>query len=129
MLRRVTPTTIQAPFAKYSHGTVVPSDARWLYVSGQLGIRADGTIPDDFEAQAEVCFENVLAILAEAGMDAGDLVRINSYLVDEGDVSAYIAVRDRYVIEPPPASTLLIVRALVRPQFRIEVEAVAARSV
>jgi enamine deaminase RidA (YjgF/YER057c/UK114 family) len=126
MLRRITPTTIQPPFANYCHATLVPSTARWLCISGQLGIRPDGMIPERFEHQAEACFDNIAQILAEAGMQPADLVRLNTYLTDSADLATYMMVRDRYVGDPPPASTLLVVQALARPQFRIEIEATAA---
>lgn len=126
MLRRITPAGIHPPFANYCHATEVPPHARGLYVSGQLGVRPDGTIPDSFEAQAEACFANLAAILAEAGMTVSDLVRLNAYLIDPADLATYMAVRDRHVVDPAPASTLLVVRALARPQFKIEIEAIAA---
>ena len=62
-------------------------DARWLYVSGQLGIRPDGAVPAAFADQAEACFANLLAILAAAGMSAADLVRLNTYLTDPADLA------------------------------------------
>jgi enamine deaminase RidA (YjgF/YER057c/UK114 family) len=127
MLRRIIPDVISPPLANYSHGIEVPPDARWLYVSGQLGIGPDGSVPGTFAAQAETCFANLLAILREAGMGTRDLVRLNTYLVDPDDLGAYMAVRDRHVAKPPPASTLLIVRALARSQFKIEIDAVAAQ--
>jgi enamine deaminase RidA (YjgF/YER057c/UK114 family) len=127
MLQRVTPASIPAPLANYSHATLVPPHARWLYLSGQLGVAADGHIPEHVAGQAELCFESILAILAAGGMGPADLVRLNTYLVDPGDLPAYMAVRDRYVAMPPPASTLLVVQALARPQFRIEIEAIAAK--
>jgi enamine deaminase RidA (YjgF/YER057c/UK114 family) len=76
--------------------------------------------------QAAAYFDNLVAILAEGGMGVADLVRLTTYLVDPADLGTYMAVRDRYVGSPPPASTLLVVQALARPQFRIEIEAVAA---
>ncbi len=126
MLRRITPAAIHPPFANYCHATEVPPGARWLYLSGQLGIRPDGAVPDRFADQAEACFGNLLAILAAAGMTAADLVRLNTYLTDPADLGVYMAVRDRHVASPPPASTLLVVQALARPQFKIEIEATAA---
>jgi 2-iminobutanoate/2-iminopropanoate deaminase len=128
MLDRVTPKKIQPPLANYSHATLVPPGARRLYLSGQLGIAPDGTVPASFEAQAARCFENIRAILAEAGMGFSDIVRLDTFLVDPADLPAYMAVRGRYVSEPPRASTLLVIQALARPQVRIEVEAVAARA-
>jgi enamine deaminase RidA (YjgF/YER057c/UK114 family) len=126
MLRRITPAGIHPPFANYCDATLVPAGARWLVLSGQLGVRPDGTVPPAVAGQAEACFDNLLAILAEGGMGVADLVRLTTYLVDPADLGTYMAVRDRYVGSPPPASTLLVVQALARPQFRIEIEAVAA---
>jgi enamine deaminase RidA (YjgF/YER057c/UK114 family) len=60
-------------------------------------------------------------------MGTGDLVRLNAYLTDPNDRADYMAVRDRHVAPPPPASTLLVVRALARPEFKIEIEAVTAQ--
>jgi enamine deaminase RidA (YjgF/YER057c/UK114 family) len=127
MLERLTPTAIHPPFANYCHATVVPAHARWLYVSGQLGITADGIVPLEVEAQAELCFESLRVILAEADMAAADLVRLNTYLTDAEDLAAYMTVRDRYVADPAPASTLLVVKTLSRKQFKIEIEAIAAK--
>jgi 2-iminobutanoate/2-iminopropanoate deaminase len=127
MLTRITPAAIHPPAANYSHATGVPPDARWLYLSGQVGIAPDGTIPDDAAAQAELCFANIEAILREAGMAPADLVRLTTYLLDADDRAGYMAVRDRFVGSPPPASTLVVISALADPRYRIEVEAVAAR--
>ena len=128
MIERVTPETIHPPLANYSHAMLVPPGTRWLYLSGQLGIAPDGRIPGSFEGQAAQCFENIRAILAEAEMGFSDLVRLDTFLVDPADLPACMAVRDRYVSDPPPASTLLVIQALARPQLRIEVEAVAAQA-
>ena len=127
MLRRITPETISPPLANYSHAVEVPPNARWLYLAGQVGMAPDGTVPASCADQAEACFANILAILAEAGMGPGDLVRLNTYLIDLADRAAYGAARDRHVAAPPPASTLVIVRALARPEFKIEIEAIAAK--
>lgn len=128
MLSRITPAEIHPPAAHYSHATAVPPNARWLYLSGQVGIAPDGTIPDDAAAQAELCFANIGAILRAAGMAPGDLVRLTTYLIDPRDRAAYMTVRDRFVGSPPPGSTLLVVAALADPRYRIEVEAIAART-
>jgi 2-iminobutanoate/2-iminopropanoate deaminase len=127
MLSRITPAKIHPPAANYSHATAIPPNARWLYLSGQVGIAPDGTIPDDAAAQAEICFANIEAILRQADMAPSDLVRLTTYLIDPRDRADYMAVRDRFVGSPPPASTLVAVAALADPRYRIEVEAVAAR--
>ena len=122
------PRRIRPPLANYSHAIEVPPNARWLYVSGQLGIAPDGTVPDACAEQAEACFANFWRSLPRPGWASRDLVRLNTYLTDAGDRAAYMAVRDRLVAAPPPASTLLVVRALARPEFKIEIEAIAARA-
>jgi 2-iminobutanoate/2-iminopropanoate deaminase len=127
MLNRITPAEIHPPAANYSHATAVPPNARWLYLSGQIGIAPDGTVPADTAAQAEICFANIEAVLRAADMTPADLVRLTTYLLDARDRADYMAVRDRFVGSPPPASTLVAVAALADPRYRIEVEAVAAR--
>jgi enamine deaminase RidA (YjgF/YER057c/UK114 family) len=128
MLSRITPAGIAPPAANYSHATLVPPGARWLYMSGQVGIAPDGAIPDDVAEQAEICFRNIRALLAAADMAPTDLVRLNTYLIDAADRASYMTVRDRHVGTPPPGSTLLVVAALANPRYRIEIEAVAAKA-
>lgn len=118
---------MSAPLARYSHGIEVAAGARTTFVSGQLGILPDGTVPEGVEAQATACFENVGKILAEAGMSFADLVRINAYVTAREHLAGYMKVRDRYAGTPPPASTLMIVSGFARPEFIVEVEVVAAR--
>ncbi len=88
MLRDHTPAGIRAPFARYSHGIEIPAGARVLFCSGQLGIGPDDTIPADAGAQADLCFANIGAVLAEAGMGFEDLVRINAYVTDRAHRAA-----------------------------------------
>jgi 2-iminobutanoate/2-iminopropanoate deaminase len=128
MLTRITPADIHPPAGNYSHATAVPPNARWLYLSGQVGVAPDGGIPDDAAAQAEICFANIHAILHAADMAASDLVRLTTYLIDPSDRAGYMAVRDRHVGSPPPGSTLLVIAALADPRYRIEIEAVAAKA-
>jgi enamine deaminase RidA (YjgF/YER057c/UK114 family) len=127
-LRHLVPKRIRAPFARYSHAVEVPAGSRWLLCSGQLGISASDEIPEAAEAQAVLCFEAIGACLAEAGMSFADIVRINAYVTDRAHMAPYMAVRDRYVA-PPPASTLMIVSGFTRPEFKVEVEAIAAKAV
>lgn len=128
MLRHLLPTLIRRPFARYSHAVEVPAGARLLLVSGQLGISAQDEIPDSAEEQAEICFRAISACLAEAGMSAADVVRLNAYVTDRAHMAGYMAARDRFTIDPPPASTLMIVCGFTRPEFKVEVEALAAKA-
>ena len=129
MLKPHTPPSIHPPFAKYSHAVEVPPGARLVFASGQLGITPDKVVPEDVTGQAELCFQAVGAILASAGMDFTDIVRINTYVTDRAYLKDYMAVRDRYVGAPPPASTLMIVSGFATEAFKVEVEVIAAKMV
>ena len=126
MFRFLTPKSIKPPFARYSHGVEVPAGKRLVLCSGQVAITADDQIPEDAGAQAELCFRNIEAILGEAWLELQDIVRINAYVTAREHMAPYMAVRDRYVVLPAPASTLMIVSGFARPQFKVEVEVIAA---
>ena len=127
-MRRLNPKAIHPPFANYAHGVEVAAGSRIVFCSGQLGIGADGVIPDDVESQARLCFRAIAAILSEASMSLADLVRLNAYVSSAQYLGGYMKVRDEFVSSPPPASTLMIVQGFARPEFKVEVEAVAARA-
>ncbi|MEW6645490.1 MAG: RidA family protein [Pseudomonadota bacterium] len=126
VVRALSPSSIRPPFARYSHGIAVPPGHRLAVVSGQLGIAADDTIPCDCEAQAELCFANIAAILAEDGMTLGNVIRVNAYVTDRADMAAYMRCRDRQFPGMAPASTLMIVGGFTRPEFLVEIEVIAA---
>ena len=128
MLRSLDPPILHPPFARYAHGVAVPAGARLAFCSGQLGMAADGTVPEGAEEQAALCFAAIAAILAEAGMALSDLVRVNAYVTAREHMAGYMRARDRAVASPPPASTLMIVGGFTRPEFLVEVEAVAAKT-
>ena len=128
-MRRLNPSSIHPPFANYAHGVEVGPGARTIFCSGQLGIGRDGAIPETVEAQAHLCFRAIIAILGEAGMTMSDLVRINAYVSSAEYLSGYMKVRDEFVSNPPPASTLMIVQGFARPEYKVEIEAIAARAV
>jgi 2-iminobutanoate/2-iminopropanoate deaminase len=126
MARPLNPPTIRPPFARYSHAIELPAGARLVVCSGQLGIGPDEAVPTTIEEQAERCFANIDAILGEAGLTRSHIVRINAYVASRDHMPGYMSVRDRYVGDPPPASTLLIVSGFSRPEFLVEVEIIAA---
>lgn len=129
MSRHLMPGSICRPFARYAHAVEAEAGARLLFISGQLGVARDGSVAEGAEAQATQCFANIAAILAEAGMEAADLVRLNAYVTDRAHLPAYMRARDAFIagLADPPASTLLIVSGFARPELLVEVEAVAAR--
>ncbi len=126
MNRELHPRGIRAPFSNYSHGVEVPAGSRLVFCSGQLGIGRDDVIPPDTQAQARLCFSNIEAVLREAGMGLGDIVRINAYVTGREHLKPYMEVRNALFSGCLPASTLMIVSGFARPEFTVEVEAVAA---
>lgn len=122
------PATIAPPTGRYQHGVEVPAGARWLYISGQVGNRPDGTVPAGIAAQADAVWANIKAILVEAGMGLEDLVKINVLVTDARFVAATREARDKALGDTrPPASTLAVVVALASPDFLVEIEAIAAK--
>ena len=105
----------------------MPPGHRLLVCSGQLGIAPDASVPDDPAAQAELCFENIAAILASAGMSLDDVVKINTYVTHRAYLQPYMTVRDRHFAAEPPASTLMIVTGFANRAFKIEIEVIAAK--
>ncbi|HMO59276.1 MAG TPA: RidA family protein [Roseiflexaceae bacterium] len=127
LLQSINPPHIRPPFARYAHGMTVEAGARLLFCSGQLGIAADERIPADAAGQAQLCFANIHAVLTAAGMTVADIVRLNAYVTAREHLPAYMQARDRFIgTDTPPASTLMIVSGFARPEFLVEVEAIAA---
>lgn len=128
MLKTNNPKTIAPPVAMYSHSVEVPSNARWLYTAGQVGIRPDGTLPEGFEAQHDQIWRNTLAILADAGMGPENIVRLNVYSTDPDGLKFLKVHREKY-LKPHhiPASTWVVVLRLANPAWVVEMETVAAK--
>ena len=76
------------PTVPYSHAVEVPGGSRLLYISGEIGVQPDGVVPEGIEAQAEALWKNLIAILEDAGMGIGDLVKITTFLVNVEDAAA-----------------------------------------
>lgn len=119
------PAGVAAPLGPYSHGVLVDAPGRWLHVAGQIGVDAEGQTGADFEAQAELAWRNLLAVLHAAGMDVSHLVKVTTFLTSAADVARLGPVRNRFLGTARPASTLVVVQALARAEWCVEVEAVA----
>jgi enamine deaminase RidA (YjgF/YER057c/UK114 family) len=124
--RHITPQGIRPPFARYSYGVEIPAGHRILVCSGQLGVAPDDHVPATIEDQTHLCFRNIGAVLEAASFSFADVVRINSFVVSREHLKGYMSVRDLYISDPPPASTLMIVSGFSRPEFLVEVEVIAA---
>ena len=127
-MKELTPGTIRPPFARYAHGVEIPAGWRIVQTSGQLGVRVDDTVPTDARTQADICFANIAEILATAGMGKGDIAHLSAYVTDRAHMPGYMAARDAFLADVGrlPSSTLLIVSGFTRPEFKVEVEVMAA---
>jgi 2-iminobutanoate/2-iminopropanoate deaminase len=125
-MKHITPKGIRPPFARYSYGVEIPPGHRILVCSGQLGVAPDDNVPPTIEEQTHLCFKNIGAVLKGAGFTFADVVRINSFVVSREHLKGYMGVRDLYISDPAPASTLMIVSGFSRPEFLVEVEVLAA---
>ncbi len=126
--RFLNPSTMPAPRG-YTHVVETKGPSRTIYLSGQLGMTADGKFagaPGDFRAQAMQCFENLKLALAAVGATFAHVVKLNNYLTDMSHLPIYLEVRDRYVdTKAPPASTTIQISKLARDGALYEVEAIA----
>ncbi|MFP5509863.1 MAG: RidA family protein [Paracoccaceae bacterium] len=127
-MRQLSPASIAPPFARYAHGVECPAGWRIARTSGQLGLAADGTVPDSALDQARICFANITAILAEAGMGPADVLHLAAYVTDRAHMAGYMQARDAFLADVTrlPTSTLLIVSGFTRPEFKVEIEVIAA---
>lgn len=99
-----------------------------VFIAGQVAVDKSGNLvgKDDFKAQIEQVFENLKAAVEAAGGTFNDVIKLNSYFVDFSRLSDFREIRDKYInVKNPPASTAVQVSRLVRPEFLVEVEAVA----
>ena len=120
------PDTIHPPVGAYSHQVEVPPGARLIVMAGQVGKRGDGTVPDDPIEQAEVALDNVRRNLDAAGLGVEDVVKLTWYVVGQVDAQRRREVLMRWLGEHRPASTFLYVAGLASPEYKVEIDALAA---
>ncbi len=127
-MKELTPSDLRPPFARYAHGVEIPAGWRIVQTSGQLGVGPDDQIPEGAREQADICFGNIASILRSAGMGPGDVAHVTGYVTDRSHMAAYMAARDAFMDGAGrlPSSTLLIVSGFTRPEFKVEVEVMAA---
>lgn len=122
------------PIGLYSHGALIQGPARLLYVAGQLAVDSQGQMvgTGDLDAQMRQAFTNVGHVLHDSGMDFADVLKFTTYLVEPSHVELFYAARaelfpELFPTAAYPPNTLLVIQRLVRPEFLIEIEAVAGR--
>lgn len=122
MPRFFNPRRIVQPASRYSQGVVHSARAHRLVISGQIGVRPDGSVPGDLEEQMEVAYDNLIEVLREGGMTVADLVKVNVFSTVKGSVALARTVRQRKLGQAAPASTYLEVMGLAAPEFLFEVD-------
>jgi enamine deaminase RidA (YjgF/YER057c/UK114 family) len=127
--RFLTPATLSPPFG-YSHVVEAPAGTI-VYISGQVPLDAEGNLvgAGDFAAQTRQVFENLTRALEAADATWSDVVKLDYFLRDVDQIGAVRAIRDEYVdTANPPASTLVEVSGLFRPDVLVEIQATAIRT-
>lgn len=123
----VVPEGVYPPTADFSQAIRV-SGGDLVFLSGIIGMRPDGTIPAEPAAQIELAFENLVKVLEAAGATAADVVKVNVFVRDDFSLvrDELRAIRARYFTHDFPVSTLIQVAGLAGPDYRFEIEAIAA---
>ncbi len=122
------PQNVHQPLGSYSHQIEISGNERLLVLSGQVGMREDGSVPDDALEQLDVALENIFRNLQAANMNVKDIVKITYYLVGEFDIVKRRELVASKLQEHRPCSTLLYVVALASPIYKCEVDAWASRA-
>ncbi len=122
------PSGVHSPLGLYSHTVTVPSNTELLFISGQVGVRPDGSTPVTIEEQADQVFANIVALLNSHGLEASNIIKLTTFMVAGQDGDAVRAARLKYLGSHRPASTAVFIAELVDPTWFVEVEAVAAKT-
>lgn len=120
------PSNIHPPIAGYVHQIEISGPERLLVVSGQVGIKDDGTVPEDPIEQLKITLDNLERNLLAADMKVTDLVKLTFYLVGDMDAEERKKVLQDWFGDFKPCMMLMYVSALAAPQYRVEVEAMAS---
>ena len=125
-VKRTNPPTLSTPTG-YTHVVEVTGPAKTVYIAGQIAFDKEGKVvgAGDMAAQAEQVFKNLQSALEAAGAKFSDVVKMNTYITDMAKAPAVREVRARYFGQTAPASTLVQVVALARPELMLEIEVIA----
>lgn len=132
MPKTITPKDFGAPLGMYSHGMIAPA-GEILVVAGQVGMTGGDVAGADVESQTKAALENVRAVLEAGGCSMRDVVRLQTFLTSADDIPGFMRARGeafpRYFPDGTyPPNTLLVITRLVRPELRVEIEAMAVKA-
>lgn len=121
------PAGVAAPIGAYSHVAHVTAGSDLFFISGQVGIAPDGSLPKDLAGQADQAIGNIVRIAKSLGLGVESIAKITSYLIPGQNFQEARNARIKHFGDHKPASTAVIVAALVAPEYLIEVEAILVR--
>ena len=126
VIKKHNPQGLFPQYQNYSHGVEVSGDARLLFISELNGYLPDGvTMPETFEQQGEIIWQHIGEILTSANMTYGNIVSLRTYLASPDYDEANVKLREKYLKENEPASTVICCQ-LLETKWKLEIEAVAA---
>lgn len=126
-MRLINPDDIAKPASKYAQGVLHAAGAERLVISGQVGVKPDGSIEEGLEAQLNRAWSNLFGVLRAAGLDKRHLVKVTIFVTAPGAVATSREVRDRMLEGHVCASTYLQVAGLASPDYLVEIEAEAVK--
>jgi enamine deaminase RidA (YjgF/YER057c/UK114 family) len=126
-MKLINPDDIAKPASRYAQGVLHQAAAQRLVISGQVGVRPDGSVEQGLEAQIERAWNNLFAVLNAAGFEKRHLVKITTFVTVPDAVPASRSIRDRMLEGHVCASTYLQVAGLASPDFLVEIEAEAVK--
>jgi len=121
------PQNVHQPVGFYTHQVEISGNERLLVLSGQVGMREDGTVPENPLEQLELAFDNILHNLHAANMDVKDILKLTYFVVGEIDTAKRREIITAKLQGHKPCSTFLYVAGLASPIYKVEVEALASR--
>ncbi len=127
MVKRYDVDGVRSPGGRFSHVGEIGPNARLFHLAGQTGTGPDGTIGEGIEEQAALVYRNIATVLNECELGLENLVKVTVYLTSPDYIDAWRAAQKEAFGDVVPASTLLIVSRLARPELLVEVEAIAAK--
>ncbi len=127
MVERYDVEGVLSPGGRFSHVGRIGPNAELFHLAGQLGVALDGTVGDGIAEQSALVYRNIATVLEQCGMGFENLVKVTVFLTDPDYIDAWRAEQKKAFGDVVPAATLLIVSGLARPEFLVEVEAIAAK--
>jgi 2-iminobutanoate/2-iminopropanoate deaminase len=122
------PQNVHQPVGSYTHQVEISGNERLLVLSGQVGMREDGTVPENPLEQMELAFDNILNNLRAANMDVKDILKLTYFVVGEIDTAKRREIITAKLQGHKPCSTFLYVAGLASPVYKVEIEALASRA-